>query len=640
MYFRHPEFLYALFALIIPILIHLFQLRKFRKTDFTNVQLLKSVVIQTRKSSQLKKWLTLLARLLALASAIIAFAQPYVGFESPSDIKSETVIYLDNSFSMQAKGTKGPLLQRAVQEILSTVPEDERITLFTNTKTFRNVGKKDIQNDLLQLEYSANQLSYKAALLKSKKLLGDATDAHQRIVLISDFQQQDELLEISEDMELPVHLVQLKPISTQNVSIDSVSVDQTENNKLKLSVSIRNSGAALKNTAVSLYNEGVLVAKTSVNLPENGAAITSFQLEEDIQIRGRIALDDPNLRFDNTYYFSINRPKKIKVVSINSADDRFIKRIFTNDEFELIATSPDNLNYNDINAANLVILNEIEQIPLSLINALKSFHDIGGSICFIPSTGGNVSSYNEFFAGISVPLYNDKREDSKKITTINFSHPLYNGVFDKKVSNFQYPQVTSFFATVTGNPILSFENSDAFLYASGNNFIFTASINNKNSNFKNSPLIVPTFYKMGKNSLRLSRIYYKIGTVNSFEIPVILGEDGILTLQSQEETFIPKQQRLATKVAIITDQIPTKAGIYQVKEGENYIQDISYNYAASESNLQYFDLFATKYQVTNSVTDLFEQIEAETSTNELWKWFVIFALVFLIIEMLLLKYLP
>ena len=58
--FNNPKILYVLFALLIPILVHLFQLRKFQKTEFTNVKFLKEISLQTRKSSQIKKWLILL----------------------------------------------------------------------------------------------------------------------------------------------------------------------------------------------------------------------------------------------------------------------------------------------------------------------------------------------------------------------------------------------------------------------------------------------------------------------------------------------------------------------------------------------------------------------------------------------------
>ena len=123
MQFKHPELLYALLLLIIPIIVHLFQLRRFKKVEFTNVQFLKNITLQTRKSSQLKKWLTLLTRLLLLACAIIAFAQPYISKSSSYKTKSETVIYLDNSFSMQAKGSNGTLLNSAIQDIIEHIDD-------------------------------------------------------------------------------------------------------------------------------------------------------------------------------------------------------------------------------------------------------------------------------------------------------------------------------------------------------------------------------------------------------------------------------------------------------------------------------------------------------------------------------------
>src|SRR5690606_14379538 len=121
MLFKHPELLYGLFLLVIPVLVHLFQLRRFRREQFTNVKFLKKAVLQTRKSSRIKKWLVLLLRLLLFASLIIAFAQPYIPFSETALNVKETVIYLDNSYSMQAKGRAGNLLKRSIQDLLEVL---------------------------------------------------------------------------------------------------------------------------------------------------------------------------------------------------------------------------------------------------------------------------------------------------------------------------------------------------------------------------------------------------------------------------------------------------------------------------------------------------------------------------------------
>ncbi|GAA4274788.1 BatA and WFA domain-containing protein [Aquimarina gracilis] len=640
MQFKHPEFLYALFALIIPVLVHLFQLRRFQKVDFTNVQFLKAVTIQTRKSSQLKKWLTLLARLLALAGIIIAFAQPYSAKEDIVGKETETVIYLDNSFSMQAKGSKGPLLKRAIQEILSNLSEEQVFSLFTNTETFVDVTKKDIQNDLLQLDYSSNQLPYQAAFLKAKRLLATNPESIKQVVMVSDFQQKEGTFSLPDEAKSMVNLVRLQPVTKQNLAIDSLYIQRNTDNELILKVLLSNIEANGDNTSIALYDDDKLIAKTAVSIPQNGSATTEFRINENTGINGRVTLEDPAITFDNNRYFTINPPKKIKVVAINEASDSFIKSIYTPDEFELTSSSIESLNYNDIGDANLVILNEVKQVPISLINALQPFTDQGGTICIIPSEKGDLVSYQQLINTFSGEGLLALKSQEKKITKINFSHPLYKGVFDKRITNFQYPKVNTFYQSNASNSILSFEDGNPFLYKTNKVYVFTTGFNNENSNFKNSPLIVPTLYNIGKQSLELTDISYTIGQVNSYEVPISLGQDGILTLASDQENSIPLQQSFSTKVRITTDEVPTKAGIYSLKDKDKIIQYVSYNYDSKESELQYYNnAVMAGYNLNDSVTELFEQIKEDTSINELWKWFVIFALMFLLIEILLLKYL-
>lgn len=54
MQFQYPALLWSLLALAIPIIVHLFQLRKFQKVAFTNIALLKKISFQTRKVHNLK----------------------------------------------------------------------------------------------------------------------------------------------------------------------------------------------------------------------------------------------------------------------------------------------------------------------------------------------------------------------------------------------------------------------------------------------------------------------------------------------------------------------------------------------------------------------------------------------------------
>ena len=166
MHFKHPEILYFLFLLVIPILVHLFQLRKFKKTYFTNVKLLKELQQQTQKSSTIKKWLLLATRLLLLAFLIFAFAQPFFEAKDESNKKNELIILLDNSFSMQAKGANGELLKKSVQDILENITENQEFSLLTTSDVYWDTNSKAIQSDLQKLNYSSYAFQPQYLILK------------------------------------------------------------------------------------------------------------------------------------------------------------------------------------------------------------------------------------------------------------------------------------------------------------------------------------------------------------------------------------------------------------------------------------------------------------------------------------------
>jgi len=639
MQFKNPEILYALFLLLIPIIVHLFQLRKFQKVTFTNVAFLKEATLQTRKSSQIKKWLILCTRLLFLAAIVMAFAQPFTSKTNTFNTKKETVIYLDNSFSMQAKGSEGELFIRAIQDLISNIPEDDNITLLTNNVEFRNTTIKNIKNDLLQLGYSSNTLSLEAALLKSNTYFSKDKSTTKNLVFISDFQQNNDHFSPKTDSIASLHLVKLTPVYENNIAIDSAFISETNANTLELRVVLKNSGAPVENIPVSLFNADKLIAKTSVVI--NKKAETTFSLPVNEPINGKITIEDSNLRFDNTLFFNINKTSKINVLVVNAEDESFLKRIYTDDEFNYNTTALNQLNYNIINEQRLIVLNELDAIPNALSMALKAFTDQGGTLIIIPSNKIDTATYNVLLNKYN-SNFNAFFSTEKQVTKINYSHPLYsNGVFEKQVSNFQYPKVNSFYNVTINNAsaVLQFEDGKPFLYQNKNVFIFASSLNAENSNFKNSPLIVPTLYNIGRYSFKNPPIYFSIGKENSFDVDTQLQQDAVLTLANTNQSIIPKQQYFNNKVIITTSEIPSIASIYTVKDKNESIKNVSYNYNRNESNLVYRNLSTSKnITVGNSINEIFDTIKSDTKVNALWKWFVIFALALLIIEMLILKY--
>src|SRR5690606_27828829 len=264
----------------------------------------------------------------------------------------------------------------------------------------------------------------------------------KRLIYLSDFQQQETFPEIPAD--LLVNAVQLKPVKASNVTIDSVFVASKNTSTSQLKVKVSTIGNETSETPISLYNKEKLIAKTAIDFSENSNGTVTFDIDTSEEFIGKLQLNDANLPFDNTLFFSINNPGKIKVLAINEANGNFLQRLFEKEEFQFSQQTFKMLNYNEIPDQNFIVLNELKEIPASLATALKAFSEDGGSVLIIPAPEADLNSYNNFLLTMALGTLSSETPVEKKITKIIFSHPLFKDVFEKEVANFQYPKVNSF----------------------------------------------------------------------------------------------------------------------------------------------------------------------------------------------------
>ncbi len=636
MQFYHPEILYALVLLIIPILVHLFQLRRFKTEYFTNVKFLKKLSLQTRKSSRIKKWLILATRLLALSCIIFAFAQPYFPSNAPSSKNVEAVIYLDNSYSMQAIGKKGKLLERSIQEILESNFSDKNISLFTNSEDYKNITKEELQN----INYSGDQLSFKTALLKVTNSFSKDPGTLKKFLIISDFQENLEFSKEENNSEITIYTYQQSPERKENIKIDTAFISSEAMDSKILNVTISNVGNNAQNTPVSLYNNDILIGKTSASLGPNSSENLTFPINNSEIHLGKLQIEDNGLLFDNNLYFSLNKIQPLKVCNINEEKSDFLARIYTAPEFDYTSFLATSINYNALNDADVIILNELPDLNEVLATTLSKLVSKNKVFIVIPSAENLGSNFIDFLKRIGVSGFEKRQQQEKFITNIKFQHPIYKGVFDKQVKNFEYPKVQMNYNLNAGsNTVLSLQDNQAFLFQNGNSFIFSAPLNSTNSNFIQSPLVVPTFYKMAVSNTNSPSLYSYLGMENKITVPIQVNNDEIVKLSSKKTSFIPQQKSLDGEIEITTNELPQFPDNYSIELKNTPQMAISYNVPREESKLIYANLGDNKnIQQIQELNDFFISEGYVNEKNTFWKWFVTFALLLLIIETLLLKY--
>ena len=646
MQFKYPEILYALLLLIIPILVHLFQLQRFVKVPFTNVKFLKNIEQQTRKSAQLKKWLILTTRMLAFTCLIIAFSQPFFSKHTIQQ-NFNTTIYLDNSFSMQAKGNKGELLKSISQNIIENAStQSNSISIITNDDSFKNLDPSNLKNELINIQYSPNRLDLSTILLQLNKLESNKVNILNKNILISDFQTVNINNEnIFSNIITETSLLKTVPNNQNNIYIDSVYTERKTSSEITLNVLLKSVTENNLSIPVSLTEGSKLIGKTSAKFDNSNQKTIQFSIPNTNNFNGKISITDNVLTFDNNFYFSISNPTKINILSIgiNSA---FLAKIYTKNEFNFITTPLKNLNYNSIQNQQLIILNELEIMPTELINSISNYLKNGGNIVIIPSENCDINSFNKFFNIIGIGQIKSKIEGEHKITSINYDHPLIKNVFENKVTNFQYPTVNINYSTFfnAASSILKLDNNQPFISSINNTIYWVASPMDKAfSNFTQSSLVVPVFYNFAKNSLKASEIYHTINPETTIEIKTTIGKDEVLKISNDHIEFIPLQTISQNKVTINLENTISTSGFYTVSNNNKPLQTLAFNYDNKESNLQYANLESLidsnkNIKISTSVDDIFTDISNQQKINWLFKWFLAFSVLFLFIEMLILKY--
>ncbi len=646
MQFKNPEVLYFLALLIIPILVHLFQLQKFVKVPFTNVAFLQKLVQENRKSSKIKKWLILCTRMLLFSAILFAFSQPYFSNKNTSK-KQHTFIYLDNSLSTNTEGEKGNLLQIAAQEIIKNASRKDVYSLQTNTDFYKDISYSELKDQLLKIKNTSKKLEFNSIFLKINNLIDNKTNTLSKNILISDYQSNYNYK--FTNVTPAFSAIKLTPSTKTNISIDSVFISNRNTNNFTINVVVKNQGEAKKNIPIAIFNDKKLISKQSYSIKKDALETVPFIIQNQANFLGKIQLTySDTFSFDNTFYFSSNSTKKVNILSIGN-EANFLSKIYTEDEFNFTQSSLQNVNYNSIQKQQLIVLNELNEIPETLSKSILDFSNKGGNIVIIPNENSELKSYNNFLKKIGNSKMESKVSDTLKITTINYEHPLFENVFQNKVSNFQYPNTQSHYSITSKNSskIVSFENNLPFISqikASENSiYLFSSAINKNNSNFLNSPLIVPVFYNFGRMSFQHSKLYYYLDAENKIDVETNLEKDEILNISNTESSFIPNQQTFQNKVTISTKEQPNNAGFYYILRKKDTIQTLAFNTPKEESLLNFMDLNSLRktndnISIFNSISAIFENLNENNEVHWLWKWFLSLAIVSLLLEILILKF--
>ena len=662
MNYQNPQLLYALFALAIPILIHLFNLRRHKTILFSSVRFLKNIKQENTKKRNLKNILVLITRLLAITFLILAFCKPFIKEDKGYISSNKVFIYVDNSFSMDAIDEDGRLIDIAKNYALNIAQShnNEEVYLLTNNINNQNtliLNNKELTIKINDIETRGNSKNINQ-IIQIKESISTSKD---KIYIISDFQKKFISNDLISDDKNIIKLIPINNPNTNNISLDSLWINQpiiTSKNEIEIFLKISNYGNKNSNTSVSLEINNKLETKRIIIIEENKSEIYSFKIIVDQidNINGKFIIEDYPISFDNTLYFSLNKSQKINILNIyeNESVNNFNYLFKDTSMFSYKSSKISNIQYSEISYQDFVILNEINSCSDALEKYLIQILKKGSNITLIPSKDFQINNFNKFLNRLKINSFKNLDTNTYVIEKINFQHPLYSNVFDGDFKEIKYPKVSYSYSIdniALSNKILSQFNQEDFLsqYScfNSNFYVFNSPLSLKENNFKYHSLFVPTFLNMALESSKINKLYSIIDIDKYFVSNKKLTND-TYHLVNNESDIIPTFKSFNGKSLFYTNDQINKSGFYKLFYKKEKLENISFNYNSKEGSTDIYTKKMIRNILTNSnnsnITILDSNIEKinnlisnESNGKQYWRLCLIFSLFFFGLEMLIIK---
>ncbi len=676
-----PQFLFGLFALSIPILIHLFSFRLNKTVYYSDIRFLKDIKQQTKSKTQLKHWLVLLMRLSALSALIIAFAQPYLPDSEAGTQKpvNKVGIYIDNSFSTEAEGKYGNLLETAknkARAILSAYPPETKFLFLTNefySKHLHLLNNEQVKDFVNETRTAAQFRDVGEVLSKMTDYFSDTRDTADRyaVYMISDLQKTAHRIETMPEQNLAdVYFLPVQADIRNNILIDSVWFEtpgRTFNQQDELFVSITNlSEDDYTEVPVNLFLNDSLKAPGSLNITagEHKVLPIKFVNTNRGSVHGRVELTDYPVTFDNTFYFSFEIPKQKKIrVLRGTTDDKYLKNIFNSDPYFEYSTNPESeIAINEISDNEVVIVCGLADISEGLNNELLNFVSDGGTLIVFPDLNSNFENYNRLLTNFGLNYITGIDTSSVFMSHINYNADILRGIFRKQEENPDLPELTkklefSNLTNTTEEGILFTENNEKAVFGTkfrnGAVYVFAQPASGESGNFVYHRLWAPLLFNMAVLGNSEKKISYTIGKGETIRLKVKQkSAEDLLRISSPDSTtdFIPRSGgRDGSSVRIFPDANISISGIYQIYNNTDFLQSIAYNYDRSESDLEVHDPtewlklcnenLGSNYRLSDASSEMLAgEIRLQQKGTKLWRFFVLASLLFILGEILIIRF--
>lgn len=687
MIFLNPAVLIGLLAASIPILIHLLNLRKLKKIEFSTLTFLKELQKNKIRKVKLKQWLLLVLRVMIILFIVLAFARPTIEGTAiggtTSAAKTTALFILDDTFSMSVVDQNGSYFNQArqtIKNLLTHFQEGDEVGLILvsdNSTEAANLTSNfsEFERLLETINISHASGMNHNSIVKAAEVISQSKNFNKEIYVLSDFQSgrlADESIisDLSQllDKSTRIYAINFAGKDVYNLSIDKLEVNTAifeKDKPISFTVTVTNhSSQTVNNAVLSLFfNEERAAQKSfSLNPGESNMIVIEAVTNKTGFLDVIAELEDDDIKHDNKRFISIYLPDKIPILI-------FYDQI--NDiNFVNVALSTGNVSDNykiDLKPANQLLSTRLEDYSVLFIvgesfntgfERIKNFLEQGGGVVVFPSSRINLNGFNNLLDNMGLPKSEgqigqpEKTETPMLFQETDFEHPLFKNIFQtQEKKRVESPDIYSYYrilSRATGRNIISLSDGSAFLsqYRSGKGKILL---------FNSSPVLSwNSFPLKGLFPALINKSVLYLATQEQDTKEYFAGESITINIKNarlpQLKIIFPDGREDFINLTgeergdFISYTNTKLAGNYEVFSGDQMLEDISVNTDPAESVTEYLsesDIksyiekinFNGTFVIIDKNDDPVNVILQARFGSELWKYFLLVAILLALVEM-------
>ena len=674
MTFANPLFLIGLVAVLVPIVIHLFNFRRYKTVYFSNVKMLEDIKRKTRREQTVQQLVVLALRILGIAALVLAFAQPAIAPKEQTGKKGNLItVFLDNSYSMETGTENSSLLYDAVDAAKSIVAsfgltDDFVLTTQDFSGEETHVLNRDQMLEMLdRVKVSPKSHSLRDIITFEQNTCSRSVKDNVIHYYISDFQKNAFDLNVLQDSNARAFLVPMPVSERSNVGVDSVwflSPLFRTGSQVTLVARIHNYGSSdIEMLPVKLYLQDKQKAIAAVDIKAGTTLDCQLTYTIDgtgIQC-GRVTIEDAPVTFDNEMFFTYSVSENTQVVTISgNGSNRFLQALYGKDSvFNYLEMPLKQINYTQLKNSQVVVMDEVQTLSTGLMEEITAFVKSGGTLVVLPAKEMD-KCWQQLFASLGTGNYGTLHKKELKCGSINMESQYFKNALENRHDHLDMPTTLQHYPIQGGGSqgsetLMMLEDGTplltVFQVEKGKVILSAVAMNDDYGNVHRHALFFVPMHNIGIMSVMQDKLYNVIGKDQMQTVKIEGGTGGsVLSLKARgsKEEFIPEQRAAGNETALFFHDQISGSGFYDLVRDGAVCGTLAFNFDRQESDLDFYDDKALR-KMAKSADSKVEVIPSGTKNiaknvtdtlhgKQLWLYFVIFSLLCFLAEIALLRF--